>query len=595
MSDDAQKSPARVHLWVCSGENMGRRFELTQPRYCIGRAGDADIPILDGRASQAHAQILRTADGDYLEDLGSTNGTFVNNEQITAAHKLSEGDRIQIGETVLEYQCELVGPVEPTTSRALALNPAAEVIPFRTWPGPNEPQPVWAEVSYEEQEEESQDGVLALLLKARAAVQFLWWQRTLIVALDILGAALGAGSAALRPPEQTATFEIEIYPPVRNSPLGAPPNHAPFFGRARRAFVSARLIAQTLERMNKSEGTDRQIAAIRSRLAFDNPDPMNLRIHSGSFSHVDGEWALDFLTQHVDTLMETEVAKTLRALEDTVALFKKQLHAAEEGVEAVRRRQRAFEESFQDIQPERRAELTRLTARRHDVLATVARTEELRRLVQARMQEVPKTVKKPVDRDPYRSMIAQKRRQLVEATESGLNPQSQRLVRLRGEIARLHALSKNLADATRPMPNPKFIELEKRLAIYVFDAKAAATDLREVDRRIEALRPIVGKLAERSERAQELSIRLQSAVRKRTRLDEALSQAESQLSVEKVSLKAQYELTMPKLEHFNPLKKPIQRGVLGLFAGMALAVLIGVYRQLRRNPTYAAALSLRDP
>ena len=52
--------------------------------------------------STLHARLFRRNDQLWVEDLGSTNGTFVNSEQITQAMRLGKGDLLQIGSTVFE-------------------------------------------------------------------------------------------------------------------------------------------------------------------------------------------------------------------------------------------------------------------------------------------------------------------------------------------------------------------------------------------------------------------------------------------------------------------------------------------------------------
>lgn len=69
----------------------------------IGRAAACTLTLDDTYVSQQHARILRR-DGQHLvDDLGSTNGTFVNRERIAAPVVLKPGDRVQIGSTVLEF------------------------------------------------------------------------------------------------------------------------------------------------------------------------------------------------------------------------------------------------------------------------------------------------------------------------------------------------------------------------------------------------------------------------------------------------------------------------------------------------------------
>jgi Protein of unknown function (DUF3662)/FHA domain len=78
-------------------------FELDKDVATIGRLKESDIVLTDPGASRRHAEIRRTPDGYVLVDLGSTNGTTVN-ERSVSEQPLSEGDRITIGRTVLEFR-----------------------------------------------------------------------------------------------------------------------------------------------------------------------------------------------------------------------------------------------------------------------------------------------------------------------------------------------------------------------------------------------------------------------------------------------------------------------------------------------------------
>jgi hypothetical protein len=81
-----------------------RTYQLHKQSVAIGRLPECDIVISDPGASRRHATITREDGGDYvLTDLGSTNGTIVNDEPV-GEHVLSDGDRITIGNTVLEFR-----------------------------------------------------------------------------------------------------------------------------------------------------------------------------------------------------------------------------------------------------------------------------------------------------------------------------------------------------------------------------------------------------------------------------------------------------------------------------------------------------------
>ena len=90
-------------LYLIEEGSPARSFVLDNDVATIGRLKECDVVLSDPGASRKHAEIRRS-NGDYvLADLGSTNGTMVNERTVTE-HRLQEGDRITIGRTVLEFR-----------------------------------------------------------------------------------------------------------------------------------------------------------------------------------------------------------------------------------------------------------------------------------------------------------------------------------------------------------------------------------------------------------------------------------------------------------------------------------------------------------
>ncbi|HEX6230731.1 MAG TPA: DUF3662 and FHA domain-containing protein [Actinomycetota bacterium] len=90
-------------LVLLEGGSSARTFPLGTSAVTIGRLPECDVVVPDPGASRQHARI-NPADGEYvLTDLGSTNGTLVN-DQAVRERTLDDGDRITIGETVLEFR-----------------------------------------------------------------------------------------------------------------------------------------------------------------------------------------------------------------------------------------------------------------------------------------------------------------------------------------------------------------------------------------------------------------------------------------------------------------------------------------------------------
>ncbi len=100
---EASQTPDEGRLIQIERGKPGKVFELTKDRVIIGRLPESDVSVNDPGVSRRHAEIRRQ-DGDFLlVDLGSTNGTRVNEAPI-GERVLEEGDRITVGRTVLEFR-----------------------------------------------------------------------------------------------------------------------------------------------------------------------------------------------------------------------------------------------------------------------------------------------------------------------------------------------------------------------------------------------------------------------------------------------------------------------------------------------------------
>ncbi|MDQ4148608.1 MAG: FHA domain-containing protein [Actinomycetota bacterium] len=80
-----------------------RTFDLGD-ELIIGRGDKCHVVIPDSYASQVHARVFRKQDGVYIEDMGSTNGTYLNRKKVTAPIMVSRGDTARIGKTQLEFR-----------------------------------------------------------------------------------------------------------------------------------------------------------------------------------------------------------------------------------------------------------------------------------------------------------------------------------------------------------------------------------------------------------------------------------------------------------------------------------------------------------
>jgi len=100
----AQSPEAPTRLVVTSGPMRGSSLPLGRAGVVIGRSSSANLVLDDEFASSRHAQVVLHGDQWYLEDLGSTNGSFVGREAVTAPVMLKAGSSFRIGQTTLEVQ-----------------------------------------------------------------------------------------------------------------------------------------------------------------------------------------------------------------------------------------------------------------------------------------------------------------------------------------------------------------------------------------------------------------------------------------------------------------------------------------------------------
>lgn len=95
-----RRGPTR--LAIVEGPMRGGSVPLTDNGVLIGRNPECTLVLSDDFASGRHARIYRDGDGWRIDDLGSTNGTFVGGERIGEGTPLPEGAQVRIGQTVLE-------------------------------------------------------------------------------------------------------------------------------------------------------------------------------------------------------------------------------------------------------------------------------------------------------------------------------------------------------------------------------------------------------------------------------------------------------------------------------------------------------------
>ncbi len=142
-----------VTLVMRQGPKPNQVFELTKDVYTAGREAGNDIAIEDTQISRHHARLSRQGNSFVVEDLGSTNGTFVNGRRVTGPVLLSNGDMLGFADTIV-LAVQIQSPMSDATivsrgAGATGVGPStapsfAPLPPPPARPAPAPQQPVYA-------------------------------------------------------------------------------------------------------------------------------------------------------------------------------------------------------------------------------------------------------------------------------------------------------------------------------------------------------------------------------------------------------------------------------------------------------------------
>jgi FHA domain len=116
-------------LVIAGSEGRESRFRFDAREVTIGRAAENDLVVHDPRTSRSHARIRARGDGYALLDEGSRNGTQVNEQPTSGPIRLRDGDRIRVGNTVLEFAVRQESKVLAMTREVFA-----RLAVVRRWP-----------------------------------------------------------------------------------------------------------------------------------------------------------------------------------------------------------------------------------------------------------------------------------------------------------------------------------------------------------------------------------------------------------------------------------------------------------------------------
>ena len=176
-------APQSYQLVMKSGPTPDKAFPLDKNEIYIGRDISTDVVINDVEVSRRHARLILQASGYVLEDLGSTNGTFVNGRRLTGSHPLRTGETIMLGESItltfdtatFDPDATVVGAAGPTAVPPTKVETPREIY---TPPSPP-PQPYYSGRIPQSQEFEPQQ-------EKKSSQKWLWASCGCLVVLACL-------------------------------------------------------------------------------------------------------------------------------------------------------------------------------------------------------------------------------------------------------------------------------------------------------------------------------------------------------------------------------------------------------------------------
>ena len=115
---------AKLQIFLPDGTQISN--DLQDEKITIGRLADNSLQIDDGSVSSRHAEIEQEGDAFHLHDLGSTNGTFVNGEQVSDA-VLRHGDEVRFGMVEAVFHGEEEAPDQPLPESTSAASEVAKI------------------------------------------------------------------------------------------------------------------------------------------------------------------------------------------------------------------------------------------------------------------------------------------------------------------------------------------------------------------------------------------------------------------------------------------------------------------------------------
>ena len=588
-------------LLVIAGAEPGRLHVLDRPETVIGRSKYANIRVDERALSQQHAKLVNVGGRHRIYDLGSTNGTFVNDQRITQTD-LQVGDVVRMGQTVFTYMAS--NSTHPSQSDSTLALPATTGSPHQAviaaggalarrspYADARLPahMPQVLPMPAHTGEEDGADWV-EQFLRVLGFFRRYWLS---ILVLTILGGAAGVASYKVFKPPVKAEFEIALVPQATDNPIeqGRRFNFE-FFRAAQSNFLRPALIYETLTELGETEVTEDRIRDIQRRLQFDRAGQFS---YTGAFTAGNPEEAITFLDVHLNRYLEQEMEKAIKVLVVEVETLEQNLKDAENELQATDQAILAFKQEHSEGLPDQASqlysELIALGTDRGRAASEVARASAELSLSRRRLKSESPIIESRIEMArPFESAISEIKRQLAEARAAGKGNAHPDVVRFKEQLAELERLrdetmergnsgGSNLAKSKNPLYKDARLAVDEAEAAH----KIASAELSRLTNDLKRTETIVRKLPELQAEYSELNRSYDATKKVHANILEKLNASRIQLEMERASASQRYDLiTPPNVQPQSRIKTMGIRGAALAMLGFFFGVFLGLLRDLRR-------------
>lgn len=597
--DLALDSTVTAFLVGLSGRHAGKLFRLPAGVSIIGRSSRALVTLDEKAVSHQHAQLTLSANGCVVEDLKSTNGSYINDQPFTSPQTLNAGDVLRFGSSTLGFLTDAEDEEQHTRALARITQPTFGATPR---PVPNAgsrgtaahvvlsgaPHELALGADLDPQQKSPTQALDDILDKLDLALGFLgrYWKLLLITA--IVCAGLGALTLLVKPPVATATFEILLHAEESESTqLHFATRSIDYFSSAERTFINKELVRQTLTDLKRSAPEGVVFATVKG-LTFQQAGP---GLYGGSFSDTDSHFAEAFLAQHLKNYLEREIGKSIKVLRSEVELLRTQYQDNDALLKRHEVALRDFKQQHLDALPdlarEQLASRASLIARKDALSAELTRASQELALSRKQLASEDAFVESNVERSqPYESSLATVRLNIAAARAKGYSGEHPELVKLKDEEAALIELRdrtvSSITTESDRRANPEHRQLVNRVGQMEVIVASTSQEIGQIDSRLGAINKVAGDMPEVEAELASKTREVEAARRLHGQLFDQLKAKELELQFERASVAARYEIIEPPSAfELDLTRSALKRAGVGAASGIALGILLALFHLLR--------------